>query len=331
MDMRVLYIVNALANSKNPSLEPFVRAQINSLKQKGVKADVYNINGAKSKTNYLKALFDITYRIDLDKYDIVHGHYVYAGLVARFQRRIPAIVSFMGSDLNGSLTRSGNISLRGRFDVLLSRILQNNIDGIIVKSRDMMQKIVIKEKASVIPNGVDFKIFNTTDKGKARQKLGLSNKKKYVLFVGKFKSENKGYVVAKDAVSILNEGADQYELLLVSDLPQIEIPIFMNSADVLVLPSRKEGSPNVVKEALACNLPVVATDVGDVSEIVSGLTGCQIVDRTPEAFACGIDGVCHSDIHFSSRAHINYLRSENIADSIIDFYRSIICNKGRKA
>jgi len=328
--MRVLYIVNALANSKNPSVEPFVRAQINSLKQKGVKADVYNINGAKSKTNYLKALFDITYKINLDEYDIVHGHYVYAGLVARFQRRKPAIVSFMGSDLNGSLTNSGKISLRGRFDILLSKILQNSIDGIIVKSKGMMQNIVAKEKSTVIPNGVDFKIFDITNKDKARQKLGLSNKMKYVLFVGKFKSENKGYAVAKEAVRILNKGTDQYELLLVSDLPQIEIPTFMNAADVLVLPSRKEGSPNVVKEALACNLPVVATDVGDVREIMSGLTGCQIVDRTPEAFARGIGDMCYSDIQFSSRAHISYLRSEKIADSIVDFYKSIICNKRRK-
>jgi len=266
--MRILYIVNTLHSIDNPNTVPFVNDQIDSIEKLGHHVTILNIQGDESRLNYFKAILRLRELIRAKKFDLIHGHYSYSGCVAIFQRTLPVIVSFMGSDLYGSFKANGTITIQGFIDIWLSRFLQLFVNGIIVKSKGMQQLLIRKEKSIVLPNGVDFEIFKPMNRDDCLEKLGLNKTKKYVLFIGNPNIPRKGYATATKAIKILSSEYDNVELLEVYRVPHKDIPYYMNAANVLILPSIKEGSPNVVKEAMACNLPIVATDVGDVKEVI---------------------------------------------------------------
>lgn len=324
--MKILYIVNTYPDQNNPAAQPFVRAQIESVHKKGVHVDLVNVQGPQSKWNYLRAVSAVRRKLNNESYDIIHGHYAYSGWIAALQRRSPAVVSFMGSDLYGSPKKDGTLQIRGCIDVCLSKLLQYFVSGIIVKSKGMQQSLIKKQKSIVLPNGVDFELFRPLSQNTARKELNLDIEKKYILFAGSYKIPRKRFSIARNAVDILKAKDNSVELLVASGFPHGQVPLYMNAANVLVLPSIKEGSPNVVKEALACNLPVVATDVGDVKELIGNIPGCRVVDCTPRAFADAIQDVISRSEPFNGRKAIEHLRIEKVAEKLLDFYSIVIEN-----
>ena len=328
--MRILYIVNTYPDATNPAAEPFVKSQIDSVHRPGVQVDVLNVRGPQSKWNYLRAIKIVHHKLGSRIYDVVHGHYVYSGWIAALQNKVPSIVSFMGSDLNGAHSESGTLTSHGKIDIALCRCLQHYVDGIVVKSQGMMDLLVAKDKAIVLPNGVDFETFKDVPILEARKALDLSPEKIFSLFAGNYRVQQKGFFIAEEAVRILNKRYKRYQILLASGLPHEQVALYMNAANLLVLPSMKEGSPNVVKEALACNLPVVATDVGDVKELIGNIPGCKVVERTPEAFACAIKEVASRKELFEGRKAVEHLRIGRVAEQLIDFYSVVIENWKRR-
>ena len=322
--MKVLYIVNVMANKKNPSAEPFVKAQIDSIKKIGVDVSILNIKGNESKLNYFISILKLRKLLKEKRYDIIHGHYVYSGWIAALQRKAPAVVSFMGSDFHGSLKANGTLQLRGYIDIWLSKILQFFVKGIVVKSREMQKGLITKKKSIVLPNGVDFDLFKEMPRDEARKKLGLDLKKKYVLFAGSYKILQKGFSILQKAIDILKVEGHNVELLLAYGLEQDAIPFYMNASNVLGLASLREGSPNVIKEAMACNLPIVATDVGDVREVIEGVRGCEIVKRDPLKFAKAIKKIIATVDRTNGRKTIDHLRIENVAQRLYRFYENLL-------
>ena len=322
--MRVLYVVNSYPDVKNPAMMPFVKTQIESIEREGADVEIFNIQGPRSKLNYLKSLSAVRRKMRGNSYDIIHGHYVYSGWIAAFQKQVPTVVSFMGSDLYGSFDQEGKQTFRGKVDIRLSKYLQNYVDGVIVKSQEMMNMLSKPEKALLLPNGIDLEIFKDIPSSEARKSLGLTVDKIFVLFAGNHWVTRKCFPVVEKAIEILKRSDARFEILVASGLPQEQVPLYMNAADVLALPSIKEGSPNVVKEALACNLPVVATDVGDVRELLGDLPGCRIAERTPEAFAGAIKEVVSREEPFNGREAVEHLRIERIAEQLMDFYAQVI-------
>lgn len=322
--MKILYIVNIYPDASNPAAEPFVRTQIDSVRKAGADVEIFNVRSNESKLNYGRALHAIRKLSRRKSYDVVHGHYVYSGWIAALAPDIKlSVVSYMGSDLLGSVTSNGSLSPHGRIDMMLSRILQSRVDGIIVKSNEMRNVLVAPEKAIVLPNGVDFDVFRPILRQECRRKLGLHADGAYILHIGRKNNPNKGYEIAYLAASQLSKESG-CELLNVSGVAHDLMPIYMNAANVLVVPSRYEGSPNVVKEALACNLPVVATDVGDVRELIGNIPGCKIAERKPEAFSDAIRQLMTRTESFNGRKAIGHLRVEKIAAKLLDFYEQII-------
>ncbi|MFX0203944.1 MAG: glycosyltransferase, partial [Candidatus Hodarchaeota archaeon] len=212
--MRILQVVNVLPDSENPLAQVFVKTQIDSIRKMGVEVSVYNVRGNVCRWNYLKAIGAVRELVRREHFDIVHGHYVYSGWIAAFQRRFPSVVSFMGSDLNGSPKVDGTLELRGYLDICLSKLLQFFVNGIIVKTRRMKKKLSKKKKCLVLPNGVDFNMFKEIARDEARRKLRLDLEKKYVLFAGNYKEPAKAFPVIVKAVQILKEEDTQVELLL---------------------------------------------------------------------------------------------------------------------
>jgi glycosyltransferase involved in cell wall biosynthesis len=138
----------------------------------------------------------------------------------------------------------------------------------------------------VVPNGVDLSLFRPMDREKARQELGLALESAQILFAADPAIPRKHFALAKRSVELLRQ-EHPCELHAIWNRPQEQLVTWMNACDALLLPSQIEGSPNVVKEAMACNLPVVAAAVGDVAELLNRCEGNRVVTVAPEARGVG--------------------------------------------
>jgi glycosyltransferase involved in cell wall biosynthesis len=156
---------------------------------------------------------------------------------------------------------------------------------IIVKT-DAMAARIRNRKVTVLPNGVNTELFRPVDRGEARKVLSLPDSK-IVLFAADPSRTEKNYKLASDAFNKL--GREDTILLPVHDVPHHLMPFYMNASDVLLITSLYEGSVNTVKEALACNLKVVSTDVGDVRINITGLSGCYLTSPDADDIAAKLN------------------------------------------
>lgn len=271
MDVKVLLVTNMYPYEGNPYYGCFVKESADVLRDLGVNIDVLFINGKKSRLNYLTGIWRFIHKIMTNNYNIIHAHYVFSGIIARFQWKYPIVLTHHGIEV-----------LMG-YQSILSRAITPFIDKIIVRSIEMKDALK-REDAYIIPAGIDMTLFQPTDKNDARTTLGLPVEKKLVLFAGAIRPEKRLDLIKK-AVEIVRKHNDSVELVIACNETHDRIPVYMNACDVLVLASKAEGSPNVVKEAMACNLPVVSVNVGDVKNIFGNTDGCYVCDGTAEDIA----------------------------------------------
>jgi len=191
-----------------------------------------------------------------------------------------------------------------------------------VKSAEMKRKLGLAS-AQIIPNGVDLNAFRPLDRNEARKALGLDPEKKYVLFPYDPAEQRKRYDLIRAAVAEAQFSNPELEILHVRGVPRERMPLYMNAADLLLLASIFEGSPNAVKEAMAVNLPVVSVDVGDVRELLGQTEGCLIVPRDTKAMAGKIVEVCRSPVRTQGREQIARLSIENVAKQVVAVYAQV--------
>ncbi len=323
---RVLVVTNLWPYPADPGYGSFVQAQMESLRPLGVDYDLLFINGRESRWSYLHGIRDLRRRLREKRYDLIHAHFGLSGWVARLQLRVPVVVSFMGDDVLGQFKRSGRISLYGRLLQASSFILARLVTAVIVKSDEMKRALRLPE-AHVIPNGVDLNLFHPMETSTARCMLGLDEKKKYVLFPYNPLEERKRLDLIELAVSLARKEAPELEILHARGVPREQMPLYMNAADMLVLASLAEGSPNAVKEAMAVNLPVITVDVGDAAQLIGPTDGCYLVPREARAIAEKIVAVCRSGRRTRGREWIEQLSMERIARRIVEVYAAIAKGK----
>lgn len=246
--MRVLIV--ASGNTKAAS--PFIIEQVESLKKIDIHIEYFLIKG-KGWTGYLKSLSKLKKKIKNKKFNLIHAHYGLSGLLATLQRKIPVIITFHGSDIN--------INKNYKWSFIASRLSSKNI--FVHKDQPKKLKVMLNEK-DIIPCGINLKIFQPKDKVALRKKLNWDQKKVYILFSSSFDKPVKNVNLAyKSTQNIKNS-----ELIELKNYTKIELSNLMNAADLLLVTSFSETGPLIVKEAIACNCPVVSTDVGDVKEII---------------------------------------------------------------
>jgi teichuronic acid biosynthesis glycosyltransferase TuaC len=306
----------------------FIPRQVDFLRAAGVSVEVFRFHGGGQPMRYAAAWVDVQRRLGREQYDLVHAQFGQSGLLA-LPKRLPLVVTFRGDDLEGVLSdRTGRLTARGRLLPLLSRAVARRADATIVVSAHMKALLHRRAQPHVIPSGLDLERFRLIPQAEARRHLGLPADRRLVLFVGSPTSTRKRYDLARRAVDIVQQSLPA-ELVLGWAVPHDQIPYFMNACDALVFTSRQEGSPNVVKEALACNLPVVSVAIGDVPERLRDLPGCEVcADDLPETIAAALVRVLNRGQRTTSRERMLELDEHVITDRVIGVYRAVLASNG---
>ncbi len=247
---------------------PFFRQQVDALESAGVECTTVAVpdrDGGRVRRDYL-AFYESVLAAVTEPYDLVHANYGLTAPAALAQPRRPVVVSLWGSDLLGEYAR-------------LSAWCAARASEVIVMSQEMNEQL--DSDAQVIPHGVDLDTFRPLPRGQARDAVGWTRDGVDVLFPYDPDRAVKNFPRAQRVVDRVRERVDRpVRLRVVSGIDHVEMPQYLNAVDALLLTSHTEGSPNAVKEALACNTPVVATDVGDVAEYTDSLpySGVQSTD-----------------------------------------------------
>jgi teichuronic acid biosynthesis glycosyltransferase TuaC len=325
--IRVLMITNEWPTLGQPRTTHFIKRQADFLKAAGIDVEVFHFKGHKNPFNYLRAWTKAQRKIMRERYDLVHAQFGQSGLLA-LPKRIPLVVTFRGSDLLGIVgDKDGRYTTQGRIGQKISRMVASHADAVIVVSEHMKTYLPASIPAHVIPSGIDFDLFRCLPREEARRRLGLPLNERLVLFVGRPTQARKRFEISEGAVEILNRSLPS-KLIIAWGVDHTDIPLYMNACDVLVLTSMQEGSPNVVKEALACNLPVVSVPVGDVALRIQGIEGCQLcADDSPETVAASLEVVLRRGQRIAGRERVKNLDEKDITRQVIRIYQSTLAKR----
>jgi teichuronic acid biosynthesis glycosyltransferase TuaC len=324
--LRVLVITNQWPSAETPQ-RVLVARQVDALRRAGVDVDVLTIDGHLSRANYLRAMVQVA-RLNTGprRYDLVHAHTGHCGVVACAQRRYPVVLSYVGYDLDAaSADEVGGPSdrLRAALERAVFRRLGYLVAATITKSARGAQRLPprVRRRNTVIPGGIDREVFAPMPRADARRRLAWPTDVPTVLFAADPARFSKRFELAQAAFDQARRDVPELSLAVAADIAPEDMPLWMNAADVLLLTSRGEGSPNVVKEAMACDLPVVSVDVGDVAEVISSTRHCRVCADDPAALAAAVVAAVHALPERSDgRARTEHLALEAVTRRTIETY-----------
>jgi glycosyltransferase involved in cell wall biosynthesis len=301
--MKVLVVCSYNAGK----IAPFIVEQVDALIDRGVEIDYFTIQ-KKGILGYLLSLNKLLQKINSYAPDIIHAHYGLSGLLANMQHRVPVVTTYHGSDINNCKVRF--------FSLIAIKLSKFNI----FVSQKLIDIAKPKSKYAYLPCGIDLSLFQPESKLEARKKLNLDVQKKYVLFSGTFSNVVKNYSLAKQAVETLPE----VELLELKGYSRQQVALLMNAVDVALMTSFTEGSPQFIKEAMACNCPIVSTDVGDVKEVIGTTTGCYIANFDATDVADKLRQALAFDSPTLGRSKILCFDNKLIVEKIIEVYNQVL-------
>lgn len=293
-------------------IAPFIREQVEALGLLGLEMEYCTIQG-KGVMGYLRNKKRLIQSIHDFSPDLIHAHYGLSGLLSNLQKDIPVVTTYHGSDIN-----SNKIYPFSRINMGLSAF------NIFVSEKNRL-KSGLKVKQSLIPCGVDTTLFKPMDKATACKRLGLDAGKKLVLFAGSFNNTVKNARLAKEAVALF----PGTELIQLKGYIREQVVLLLNAVDILLMTSFTEGSPQIIKEAMSCNCPVVSVAVGDVQDVLAGIQGCFITTYESKDVAAKLQQALDFGKKTEGRTKILELGldSESVAKRILAVYEEVINGK----
>ena len=320
--MKLLIVTNMYPDLARPYNGIFVSEQVDGIRRwhPDVMVDVCFIDGSKGKMEYLKSILYVNRKINKGKYDLVHIHYGLSGLfmLLPFHKKIKSVVTFHGCDIQpqgdgGKLTR------------WISRQVARKCDCCIVLNKGMHKVVDTCNKNNfIIPCSVDCRTFIPAI---TKQK----NETPIIVFPSKRNYHVKNYPLFADVLSILrNKYGMQCEEIELKGFTRQQISDIFNKADLMLMTSWSEGSPQVVKEAMACNLPVVSTPVGDMEELLEGVKDCYVSEKhdAEELASLVVRALSHKGdgVTGSEKVKAMHLDSKSISDRIYKLYQTLTNN-----
>jgi glycosyltransferase involved in cell wall biosynthesis len=325
--VKALVVTNMYPSARRPGWGAFVRSQVESLAALGVENTVYEIEGWRGAWRYARAAAEVPALARRARVDLVHAHYGLSGAAALGVQDVPLVVSFCGDDLLGRPDSQGRILARSRWLARLSHAAARRAAAVIVKSEEMRRHLPEIAAVDVIPNGVDLERFRPEPRDEARRSLGWPAQADVLLFAADPDEPRKNVALAREVESRLRSRGRDAILQICHGRPQTEVVQAMNAADALLLPSFHEGSPNVVKEAMAVNLPVVAAPVGDCAERLAGCAPGAVVERTADAFTHAVEEVLQSGTRSNGRERIAPLELSAVARRVLAIYERVLASR----
>ncbi|WP_323675942.1 glycosyltransferase [Halorubellus sp. PRR65] len=333
--MRVLNLVT------NDEAE-FFRQQVAVLQAQGVEVDVLPVPGKRVTTDHAdrsRSVLDyVRYypavlKASFGEYDVLHANYGLTAPAALAQPNLPVVLTLWGSDILGK-------------PAPLSRFCAKRADAVIVMSDEMAA--ATGTDCHVIPHGVDLDVFRPFSSEVARDVLGWRRDGKHVLFPYAKQRAVKDYPRAERVVDEVRNrlgtrpvavevgdvtqtgecsadgagAADAVALHAIHGVPHDRMPLYLNAADAVLLTSKSEGSPNAIKEALACDTPVVSTPVGDVPDLVAGVRNATVAS-TDDELADALASVLERGEPSDGRRTMTELSAERMGERIRAVYDSV--------
>ena len=356
--MRILVI----AADKGNHFAPFIEEQITALQACGVEIIRYGVTG-KGIVGYLREIPHLKRMIRIEKPDIIHAHYGLCGLLANLQRLVPVVTTYHGSDINEpAILRFSKIAMRlSAHNIFVSKRSASIALGLCATSNDLNDfkdlndlKEGATEKNTLLPCGVNIPFPWSELQHQQVEQLTLNQwvqskldkEIKYVLFAGAFDNTVKDPELAKSTIAFYTEAMGNRQWAIDSDTnrqsPIANRPIelielkgynrnqvnaLMYNCDALLMTSKTEGSPQVIKEAMACGCPIVSVDVGDVAERTSGLEGCYVVtSREPKDIAEALQKALAFNGRTNGRERIIEmgLSNEQVAKQLEGIYENVL-------
>jgi len=300
-----------------------------------IEIDFYFIKG-KGFNGYMRNFKKLSHTLKEKKYDIVHAHFALSGLLAGLQRRVPVITTFHGSDINNPKLR-----LLSAFAMLMSK-------KVIYVSHALNQKALFKNsnKDHVVPCGLDLSIFKPyshleiqplpnraapsrdlrlqpfPNRATPSRDLRLQPSTKHILFSSSFTNPVKNYPLLQAALKLMD--ASHIVVHELKNMSRVEVAAMMNRVDLCVMTSFSEGSPQFIKEAMACNCPIVSTNVGDVKEVIGNTPGCYVVDFDAAELASAIQLALVFGKRTEGRDKVLKFDNQLIAKQIIEIYKTML-------
>ena len=313
--MKVLIVGNSKVGkflNKTGRFSAFITEQAADLEKLGVEIDYFGVSG-KGFWGYLKCLPGLKRKIKDFKPDIVHAHFGLSGVLACLQRKAPVIITFHnGETLNKYVNFMTSLaSLTAVYNIYVAE--------------HIYKKLYFKRKNryTILPCAVALNDCKITPYDEARKELNFDKDKKYILFGGAFDNLRKNYELLDNSVRLINR--DDIVCLEMKNINRTQISLLMSGCDLFALPSKSEGSPQALKEAMACNCPIIATDIADIRHLLGDLPGHFICDFNVKNTA----ELLEKALMFKNRTHGREriialgLDSESVAKKILDIYNEL--------
>ena len=274
---KLLIFTNAYPYPGLPYYGIFVHTQLQHWRDSGVEVDLFFINGRESRWNYFSGVLAWAWKMlrEGSHYHAIVSHHSYCTLIAAFLRPpgLPLIYQ----------VHEGTIHF-WKLNELLVRLAVRLADRVVYVSRNLPDYLgYAVSEADIIPCGVDLDRFMPCDQLEARRVLEWNPAEEVVLYAAKERKYYERYELVVEAVEGLKREGRSVRLHRLEGVAPETVPTYLNAADVLVVASHGEGSPKIVKEALACNKPVVTLRVGSVETLLSGIpSGFLAEGSTPD-------------------------------------------------
>lgn len=339
--MKVLVV----ASDKGGHFTPFIEEQMAALAAVGVEICRFGVQ-RKGVAGYLQEIPRLCRTIRTERPDVLHAHYGLSGLLAAISAKwcflpakphhLPVVTTYHGSDINDPRVL--------RLSCLAMRLSAWNI---FVSKRNVATatRACPIRHYSLIPCGVNLTDDQLQTRSEARQRLTDNHIQctvsdghtrwqcafseiqdaPIVLFAGAFDNPVKDSRLAEQTIQSL--GTPNAVLVELRGYDRAEVNSLMCAADSLLLTSKREGSPQVIKEAMACGCPIVSVDVGDVADRIAGIDGCYLVrTRDPREIASQITKALDYKGKTLSRQRIIDcgLSNEQVAQTLIHLYQEVL-------
>lgn len=306
----------------------FARRQSAGVAASGVQVVDYHIAERVRPRGVLTEIRRLMRVVDEFDPDIVHSHYGTATAVICLlaARGRPVVVTFRGSDVNGSAAVSPLRSAIGR---ILSQVANLGASGVVCVSDGLRRKLWWRRgRALILPSGIDLDEFSFRGREVARRHLGFDEQVPMIVFNCGLDPWVKNLDLANAVVDRVRAELPNVEFVVMrGDWAPERVPWLLSAGDCLLVVSRQEGSPNIVREALACGLPIVSVDVGDVEQQIRNVHNCALCSAETDTLASAVLRVLRSHERSDGRKVAERYSVANTCSQLIALYEDLL---GRK-